>query len=178
MEDKKKKILAKCASIGKTSKIFGRVDGKQPHLVHIGEYVVVGGESVILTHCPIRLYNRDPNIHIEDLVWIGFRCCILPGVRLRKGTLIGAASVVSESTEEYSIYAGNPAKFIRYRADGEILRSFVVKWLMKKILGRVPNKEVKWDLLTKKHISYLFPDGRYDGVDMKTILEINSKETI
>lgn len=65
MEDKKKKILAKCASIGKTSKIFGRVDGKQPHLVHIGEYVVVGGESVILTHCPIRLYNRDPNIYKE-----------------------------------------------------------------------------------------------------------------
>lgn len=52
---------------------------------------------------------------IEDDVWIGYGAIILPGAILRKGCVVGAGSVVTGEVEEYSLVAGNPARFIRYR---------------------------------------------------------------
>lgn len=50
---------------------------------------------------------------IEDDVWIGANSIILKGVKLKQGTIIAAGSVVIKSTEPFSLYAGNPAKFIK-----------------------------------------------------------------
>jgi len=52
-------------------------------------------------------------ISIGDNVWIGFDCCILPGVSIGDGAIIGARSVVTADVEPYTIVAGNPARFIR-----------------------------------------------------------------
>ena len=52
---------------------------------------------------------------IEDDVWIGANCTILDGVRIAKGCIIGAGSVVSKSTEPFGIYAGVPARLIKKR---------------------------------------------------------------
>ena len=40
---------------------------------------------------------------------------ILPGVRLKKGTIVGAGAVVTKTFPAYSILGGNPAKLIRTR---------------------------------------------------------------
>ena len=59
---------------------------------------------------------EDPTpIHIGDDVWIGHRVTILPGVHIGKGTVIGAGSVVTKDTPEYSVVAGNPARVVKYR---------------------------------------------------------------
>ena len=47
---------------------------------------------------------------IADYVWTGMRTIVLPGVRLGKGCVAGAGSVVTKSFEDFSIVAGNPAK--------------------------------------------------------------------
>ena len=52
-------------------------------------------------------------IHIERNVWIGFDACILPGVTVGEGSIVGARSVVRESVPPFSIAAGNPARIIR-----------------------------------------------------------------
>ena len=52
---------------------------------------------------------------IEDYVWIGTKAIILPGVRIGKGAVIGAGSVVTKDVGEYEFVAGNPAKFIKER---------------------------------------------------------------
>lgn len=57
----------------------------------------------------------DIPVIIEDDVWIGARVTILPGVKISKGTIVAASSVVTKNTEEYSIVAGNPAKKIKSR---------------------------------------------------------------
>lgn len=60
-----------------------------------------------------NLIKINSKIIIEDDVWLGSGCTILPGIRIRKGTIIGAGAVVTEDTDEFSIYAGVPAKKIR-----------------------------------------------------------------
>ena len=52
-------------------------------------------------------------VRIGSDVWIGFDCCILPGVTIGNGSIVGARSVVSEDVEPYTIVAGNPARMVR-----------------------------------------------------------------
>ncbi len=52
---------------------------------------------------------------IEDGAWIGARAVILPGARVASHTIIAAGSVLSKSTEPYTIYAGNPAFPVKKR---------------------------------------------------------------
>ena len=52
-------------------------------------------------------------IHIKDNVWIGDSAIICKGVTIGKNSIIGAGSVVTKDIPENSIYAGNPAKFIK-----------------------------------------------------------------
>jgi lipopolysaccharide O-acetyltransferase len=50
---------------------------------------------------------------IEDNVWIGEFVSVLPGVKIGKGTIVGANSVVSKSLPPYVIAVGIPAKPIK-----------------------------------------------------------------
>ena len=52
-------------------------------------------------------------IVIEDNVWIAAKVCILGGVHIGKGSVIGAASVVTRDIPPYSIAVGNPARVIK-----------------------------------------------------------------
>jgi acetyltransferase-like isoleucine patch superfamily enzyme len=52
-------------------------------------------------------------IIIGDECFIGANSCILKGVKLGKHCVVGANSVVTKSFDEYSVIAGNPAKFIK-----------------------------------------------------------------
>jgi acetyltransferase-like isoleucine patch superfamily enzyme len=51
-------------------------------------------------------------IVIEDDVWIGFGALIFKGVRVGKGAIVGAQSVVTKDIPHYTIVAGNPARHI------------------------------------------------------------------
>jgi acetyltransferase-like isoleucine patch superfamily enzyme len=50
---------------------------------------------------------------LGDNVWIGFDVCILPGVTIGEGSVIGARSVVAQDVPAFTIAAGNPARPIR-----------------------------------------------------------------
>ena len=52
-------------------------------------------------------------IHIGSNVWIGFDSCVLPGVRIGDGSVVGARSVVTEDVPPLTVVAGNPARVIR-----------------------------------------------------------------
>lgn len=52
-------------------------------------------------------------VRLHDNVWIGFDVCILPGVTIGEGSVVGARSVVAEDIPAYTIAAGNPARVIR-----------------------------------------------------------------
>jgi len=105
------------SGIGQSSRICGPVA--------IGKNVMMGPEVLMLAlshkydnpDLPINVQgNKAPRkIVIENDVWIGARVIILPGVRVGKGSIIGAGSVVTKSIPPYSVAAGNPAKVVRNR---------------------------------------------------------------
>lgn len=90
--------------------------------ITIGKYVMMAPEVVILTENhkfndtskPMKFQGnqKEEAVVIEDDVWIGTRVIILPGVRIGKGSIIGAGSIVTKDVEPYSIVAGNPAELI------------------------------------------------------------------
>lgn len=99
----------------------------------IGEEVVLDGRDrlIIGDHVDIAsevmIYNsehdvqssdfqaRTAPVEISDYVFIGPRAIILPGVKIKKGAVVGAGAVVTKDVEEYSIVGGVPAKQIGER---------------------------------------------------------------
>ncbi len=52
-------------------------------------------------------------IRLERNVWVGFDACVLPGVMIGEGSVVGARSVVIEDVPPFSVVVGNPARVIR-----------------------------------------------------------------
>lgn len=71
---------------------------------------------------PRRILGPGPArpIRVERNVWIGFDCCILPGVTIGEGSIVGARSVVVEDVPPFTIVAGNPARVIRKIQNDEL----------------------------------------------------------
>ena len=49
---------------------------------------------------------------IEDDAWIGFKAIILKGVRIGRGAIVAAGTVVTKDVAPWSVVAGNPARLI------------------------------------------------------------------
>lgn len=52
---------------------------------------------------------------IEDDVYIGANCTLMPEITIGEGAIIGASSFVNKDVEPWGIYAGSPAKKIGER---------------------------------------------------------------
>ena len=53
-------------------------------------------------------------IEIENNVWIGGGCILLPGVTIGENSVIGAGSVVTRPVPPNCVAVGNPCRVIRY----------------------------------------------------------------
>lgn len=54
-------------------------------------------------------------IRLGRYAWVCARACVLPGVTLADGSVLGLAAVASKDLEPWQVYAGNPAKRIKQR---------------------------------------------------------------
>lgn len=69
------------------------------------------------------------NIIIGNDVWIASNVTILSGVEIGDGAVIGANSLVTRNIEPYSVYAGNPARFVKKRfSEDQIEKLLMIKW--------------------------------------------------
>lgn len=104
---------------------------EQKTRLKIGKFCSIGGGVQILLggehHTDwVTTYPFDVLLDGEDTaskgdviigndVWIGDNVTILSGVTIGDGAVIGAGSVVTKYVPSYEIFAGVPARFIRYR---------------------------------------------------------------
>lgn len=102
---------------------FSSINANDAH-IHIGSNVAIGPMCLIqgANHrfdrldIPIVEQGHVPSfVRIEDDVWIGARCTILPGVTIHTGAVVGAGAVVGKDVPPYAVVVGVPAKVIRYR---------------------------------------------------------------
>ena len=81
------------------------------------------------------------DIEIGHDVWIGNDVTLLGGIKIGNGSIIGAKSLVNKDVEPYSIVAGIPAKFIKYRFDSNIIKKLQAiafwKWDDREILSNL-----------------------------------------
>ncbi len=127
--------------IGHETRLNGNVliHGKGPCI--IGNYCALGYNINVITsshkmnfaNLQIALQRKisDDYDFLEDFskggvkifnsVWIGDGVNILPGVKIHNCSVVGAGSVVCKDIQPFSIYAGNPARFIRKRFSEKII---------------------------------------------------------
>ena len=88
---------------------------------------------------PLRTYpffGSPAPIVLEDNCWVGFDSIILPGVRLGRGCVVGCKTVVAGDVPAYAVYAGSPARVVRYLEpdDTEEVRVLALKEYVKKVI--------------------------------------------
>jgi acetyltransferase-like isoleucine patch superfamily enzyme len=59
--------------------------------------------------------GKGLEIIVEDDVWIGYGAILLTGIKVGRGAIIAAGSVVTRDVPPYAIVAGMPAKVLSYR---------------------------------------------------------------
>lgn len=116
------------------------VETRRGENIHIGDHTIVnkrvlldgrggritlGSNVDIAQEVNIWTLSHDPHddfhstlradVTVEDYVWIASRATILPGVRLGRGAVIAAGSIVTADVPPMTIVAGVPARPIGVR---------------------------------------------------------------
>lgn len=94
--------------------------------IHIGNNVMFGphvtirggdhrmdmiGRTMFSVTDKEKLPENDKDVYIEDYVWIGCNVTILKGVRIGRGSVVGAGSVVTKDVPPYTIHVGVHAPY-------------------------------------------------------------------
>lgn len=90
--------------------------------IEIGDRVLCGANVTIFDtdRHPVDHISRKKNeeakkkaVIIEDDVWLGLNVVVQKGVRIGKGTIVAANSVVTHSLPDYVVAGGHPAKILK-----------------------------------------------------------------
>lgn len=92
--------------------------------------LIIGNNVAIAAHCVVIPANHRTSlgpikgspltkegITIGSNVWLGAGVRVVDGVSIADGCILGAGAVVTKSTKENGIYAGVPAKLLRFRQE-------------------------------------------------------------
>ena len=130
------KIGRFCSINGPNTSILSKTD-----YISIGSFCSIGQGCMILdyAHNVSRITTSyinakmrsklldDPDIVssgpilIEEDVWIGANVVIVGGIKIGRGSIIGANSFVSKDIPRYSVVAGSPAVEIKKRFNNEVI---------------------------------------------------------
>jgi len=121
------------ATIGNTTRFRPSVRIERPWLLSIGELsicgdhaqligperITIGARCVVSQHAILATSAADPDapdhadrrapITMEDDTWVAADTLVLPGAVIRRGTVVGARSLVTGELPEWQIATGEPA---------------------------------------------------------------------
>lgn len=94
--------------------------------IKIGSYVEIAPNCAFYPYDhgfeddrPIRKQplKTKGDIIIDDEAWLGVGVIVLDGIRIGRGAVIGAGSVVTHDVPDYAVAAGAPARIVRMRGN-------------------------------------------------------------
>lgn len=130
------------ASIAPTARIYGSVRVWYPPNLTVGDNAVLGPGVQCYSMASIRIGDGatvsqrahlcagthdvdDAHFQLQAMpidigagAWIATEAFVGPGVVVGEGAVLGARGVTVKNLDAWSIYAGNPARFIRLRKGG------------------------------------------------------------
>ena len=88
------------------------------HVVVMDSYRRARAAGQGATPAAARGKDQAPRpVRIGNNVWLGFESCVLPGVTIGDGSVVGARAVVAEDVPANCVVAGNPARVVRRFAE-------------------------------------------------------------
>lgn len=136
-----KLIIGKFCSIASGTKFIMGPANHRISSVTTYPFNVFGGAWEEITPKHITELPHKGDIVIGNDVWIGRESIIMPGVKIGDGAIVAAYSVVVKDVPPYGVVGGNPATFIKYRFDDEMISLLEqLKW---------------WDFDSDKLLSFL-----------------------
>lgn len=136
----KAKIALVCNKVGLNLHLRDMPIVYHPNKLSIGDNVSIGewvhinaagkiniGSNVLISH-RVTLASQSHNykdkslsnisapIQICDGAWLGAHVCVLGGVTIGRGCIVGAGAIVTKSLPEMTICVGAPARVIKRRA--------------------------------------------------------------
>lgn len=135
------------AKVGRHVHVYPKVNVWAPWNLVVGDYVGIADGVELYNILPIWIGDRcvvsqraylctgshdidsqnfqlvAKPIVLEPYVWVCAQAFVGPGVRLAQGAVIGAGAVLTKSVDvPWSVWAGNPARYVRARADNLMVR--------------------------------------------------------
>ncbi len=99
-----------------------KFDTVYPQNITVHNHVHITSDVIILTHLletdnPDRsdIHWSEGHVEICEDAFIGTKSVLSGNIRIGKGAIVGAGSVVTKDIPDYEIWGGNPAKFIKKR---------------------------------------------------------------
>lgn len=95
-------------------------DDLHPELISVGANTIITEGTRVLSHFLDVSYDDFDhqylgNVKIGSNVFIGMNTVIIKPVTIGNGAIIGANSVINKDIDDYTIWGGNPAKFLKNR---------------------------------------------------------------
>jgi acetyltransferase-like isoleucine patch superfamily enzyme len=81
------------------------LETSHPQFIYIGDRVILSVRATIIAH-----FKFASGVHIEDDVFIGPGAIILPNLKIGRGAVVCAGSVVTTSVPAWTVVQGNPAR--------------------------------------------------------------------
>ena len=89
--------------------------------VKIGDSVVINDDVTILTASHLiddsHFLQVSKPVLIDNYAWICTGASIMPGVHIGEAAVVAAFAVVSKDVPPFAVVAGNPAAYVKYRAN-------------------------------------------------------------
>lgn len=94
--------------------------------VTVGDNVIVSRQNIIVDFDHFyeninTLINQQginrKTVMIEEDVWVSSHCVITKGIKIERGAVIGAGSVLTKSIPAYSVAGGIPGRIIKKRGE-------------------------------------------------------------
>jgi acetyltransferase-like isoleucine patch superfamily enzyme len=109
--------------VGERTIILNCDFGAEPYLVTIGNHCLIAAKVQFVTHdAGIWVFQEDQHpppynkvgpIVVHDNCMIGISSIIMPDVEIGPNSIVGAGSIVTRNVPPNTVYAGNPAEYIK-----------------------------------------------------------------